>query len=126
MRWAFLAGSLLSASAACAQTLKALISVSGTDGSNPYADLIADANGNLFDTTEHIYGFQLVVRGWGRLCTELWGLQSKIIKSKIRSSRQISIANFGLANKLIRSHRLVQSFHEPRSHQHAWPATPST
>src|SRR5262249_49806889 len=33
-------------------TLKTLVSFDGTNGANPYAGLLADANGNLFGTTE--------------------------------------------------------------------------
>ena len=46
-----LAGSLLSASAASAQTLTTLANFNTIDGANPLAVLISDANGNLFGTT---------------------------------------------------------------------------
>ena len=46
-----LAGSLLSANAASAQTLTTLASFNNIDGANPVGVLIADANGNLFGTT---------------------------------------------------------------------------
>ena len=46
-----LAGSLLSVSAASAQTLTNLVSFDNINGGYPYATLIADAKGNLFGTT---------------------------------------------------------------------------
>jgi len=46
-----LAGSLLSASAASAQTLTTLVSFNSSNGAYLRAGLIADANGNLFGTT---------------------------------------------------------------------------
>lgn len=46
-----LAGSLISASAASAQTLVTLVNFNGTNGQFPTAGLIADGNGDLFGTT---------------------------------------------------------------------------
>ena len=46
-----LAGSLLSASQASAQVLTTLVDFNYSNGANPYAGLLADANGNLFGTT---------------------------------------------------------------------------
>lgn len=51
---AVLAGSLISASGASAQTLKTLVSFDGVDAGNPHAGLIADAHGNLFGTTSSV------------------------------------------------------------------------
>ena len=34
-------------------TLTTLVSFSGSDGANPRGDLVADANGDLFGTTEY-------------------------------------------------------------------------
>ena len=57
-----LVAAAVTSSSASAQTLTTLVNFAGTDGANPYAGLIADANGNLFGTTKNggAYGYGTV------------------------------------------------------------------